>query len=184
MERNRGIEVSVKTIYGLIGLLLVAFLVNTIIAYKFGSAKVLIQDRQKYNISAENIDRTLDCLAMNIYREAGSEPFVGKVAVAQVTLNRAAHPKFPNDICKVVYQKNVIMERVVCQFSWYCENKPIKKPDNQAYRESYAVAKKVLLEGFRIDSLEDALYYHATYVHPVWPYERITQLGNHIFYRN
>ena len=134
-------------------------------------------------VSAEDVDRKLDCLAMNIYKEAGHEPFEGKVAVAQVTLNRADNPKFPKDVCKVVTQKNVIMEKVVCQFSWYCDGKPQKVPNDEAYRDSYAVAKKVLLEGFRLDSLNEALYYHAVYIKPQWPHEKITQIGNHIFYK-
>jgi hypothetical protein len=46
-----------------------------------------------------------------------AEPFEGKVAVAQVTLNRVESGKFANTVCGVVYQKNVFYERVVCQFS-------------------------------------------------------------------
>ena len=38
------------------------------------------------------------------------------------------------------------------------KNRPINK---EAYNESYEVAKKVLLEGFRLSILKDALYYHA-----------------------
>jgi spore germination cell wall hydrolase CwlJ-like protein len=45
------------------------------------------------------------------------------------------------------------------------------------------VAKKVLLEGFRLPSLEDALFYHADYVNPRWKLDRITQIGTHIFYK-
>ena len=129
-------------------------------------------------------ERQLDCLSKNIYYEAGSEPFEGKVAVAQVTLNRVESGKFPSDVCKVVYQKNVFMERVVCQFSWYCENagkmKPIHGPN---YTESVAAAKKVLLEDFRLDGLKEALYYHADYVNPGWKKEKVAKIGRHIFYK-
>jgi spore germination cell wall hydrolase CwlJ-like protein len=107
------------------------------------------------------------------------------VAVAQVTLNRSKHPNFPNDICQVVYQKTIFMEKVVCQFSWYCENggRPkIKHPE--LYKESYEVAKKVLLENFRLPSMKDAMYFHAVYVNPNWGKERIGVIGNHIFYRD
>lgn len=177
-------ELSIKTISSLIGLLLIAFLVNVVTNFKFGSLRELAFDKPKSYVSAENVDRTLDCLAMNIYKEAGHESFEGKVAIAQVTLNRVDHPKFPHDVCMVVYQKNVVMEKVVCQFSWYCEGLANKKPNDTAYKESYAVAKKVLLEGFRLDSLQDALYFHNTSVNPVWPHEKITKIGNHIFYRS
>lgn len=176
-------ELSVKTLHKLFGLLFVIVIVNTITNYKFGSIKELVLDKPKSLVSVENVDRVLDCLAMNVYAEAGGESFEGKVAVAQVTLNRARHPKFPNDICQVVTQKNVIMGKVICQFSWYCERSAIRKPNNPAYTESYMVAKKVLLEGFKLDSLTDALYFHAVYVKPQWPHEKIIQIGNHIFYR-
>jgi len=135
-------------------------------------------------VSIKTRERQLECLAMNIYREAGHENFEGKVAVAQVTMNRASHPSFPNDVCAVIYQKSVIMDKVICQFSWYCDTAHKTRPINTAaYNESMAVAKKVLLEGFRLDVMKDALYYHANYVNPKWPLEKIGQIGNHIFYR-
>lgn len=177
-------EFSIKTISKLFGLLFLTLLVSAVTSYKFVLIKDTVTDKPKSYVSAENVDRTLDCLAMNIYKEAGGEPFEGKVAVAQVTINRADDSRFPKDICKVVMQKNVIMEKVVCQFSWYCDGSNKTKPNNTAYDESYAVAKKVLLEGFRLDSLNDALYFHAVYVKPQWPHVKITQIGNHIFYRN
>jgi spore germination cell wall hydrolase CwlJ-like protein len=122
-------------------------------------------------------------LTRNIYWEAASEPFEGKVAVAQVTLNRMESGKFPDSVCGVVHQKNAFYERVVCQFSWYCENnhkvKPVHKP---LWRESEEVAKKVLLEGFRLPSLHNALYYHADYVNPGWKHPKIEKIGRHIFY--
>ena len=135
-------------------------------------------------VSIKTRERQLECLAMNIYREAGHENFEGKVAVAQVTMNRASHPSFPNDVCAVIYQKSVVMDKVICQFSWYCDTAHKARPINSAaYNESMAVAKKVLLEGFRLDVMKDALYYHANYVNHRWPLEKIGQIGNHIFYR-
>ena len=71
--------------------------------------------------SAESVEKNLSCLAINIYKEAANEPFEGKVAVAQVTINRTKNPNFPDTICDVVYQKNTFMGKVVCQFSWYCD---------------------------------------------------------------
>jgi len=136
------------------------------------------------SITASERERQLECLSKNIYFEAGSEPFEGKVAVAQVTLNRVESGKFPSDVCKVVYQKNVFMERVVCQFSWYCENAGKMKPvHGHNYNESVAAAKKVLLEDFRLDGLKEALYYHADYVNPGWKKEKVAKIGRHIFYK-
>jgi spore germination cell wall hydrolase CwlJ-like protein len=65
----------------------------------------------------------------------------------------------------------------------YCENthriRPIHK---QAWAESELVAKKVLLENFRLPALTNALYYHADYVNPGWKNPKIDQIGRHIFY--
>ena len=105
------------------------------------------------------------------------------MGVAQVTMNRVNSGKFADSICEVVYQKNVFYEKVVCQFSWYCENthkiKPVYKP---LWEESELVAKKVLLENFRLPSLSNALYYHADYVNPNWKKPKIEKIGRHIFY--
>lgn len=135
-------------------------------------------------VTAELRQRQLDCLARNIYYEAGYEPFEGKVAVAQVTLNRAESGQFPSDICRVVYQKNIVYEKVLCQFSWYCEQATLKKPMNgPVYYESMEVAKKVLLEGFRLPSVKEALYFHGDYINPGWKRERVAKIGRHIFYK-
>jgi spore germination cell wall hydrolase CwlJ-like protein len=57
------------------------------------------------------------------------------------------------------------------------------KPIAQAhYKESEEVAKKVLLEGFRLPSMKDAMYYHADYVNPQWGKPKISKIGRHIFY--
>jgi spore germination cell wall hydrolase CwlJ-like protein len=134
-------------------------------------------------VTAEVRQKQLDCLARNIYHEAGYEPFEGKVAVAQVTINRTESGQFPSDICQVVYQKNIVYEKVLCQFSWYCDSASLKKPMNgPVYTEAMEVAKKVLLEGFRLDSIKGALYYHADYVNPKWGKKPVAKVGHHIFY--
>ena len=174
-------EKSLKGINLLIGLVIVVLLTNFVILKK-------VDDLQKREIdpdymTATEVEKSLDCLAMNVYREAGHEPFEGKVAVAQVTLNRVNSNKFPRDVCAVVYQKSRFTERVICQFSWYCDSKHRNRPvDDEAYEESYRVAKMVFLENFRLESLEHALYYHADYVSPNWKLKRIAKIGTHIFY--
>ena len=135
-------------------------------------------------VSAEDRTRQLKCMTQNIYWEAASEPFEGKVAVAQVTMNRVASGRFASDVCGVVYQKNVFYDRVVCQFSWYCEGTHRVRPVHPAlWRESEEVAKKVMMEGFRLPSMKDALYYHADYVNPQWGKPKIDKIGRHIFYK-
>ena len=170
-----------------ITMFLIATAMVTLAGYKAINYKLdtLKQARVEVSqVTAQVRQKQLDCLARNIYHEAGYEPFEGKVAVAQVTINRAESGAFPSDICQVVYQKNVVYEKVLCQFSWYCDSASLKKPMNGAiYTESMEVAKKVLLEGFRIDSVKQALYYHADYVNPKWGREKVAKIGRHIFYR-
>jgi spore germination cell wall hydrolase CwlJ-like protein len=182
--RRNYMQKITKTAVLAVAALGIFFLISTVTEHKFTK---LIEEFDLLNpsvITAKERERQLDCLALNIYREAGNEPFEGKVGVAQVTLNRAEHPDFPKDVCSVVYQKTKFTEKVVCQFSWYCDsthrNRPINK---ESYAESYEVAKRVLLEDFRLPSLEQALYYHADYVNPQWPLDRITKIGAHIFYK-
>jgi spore germination cell wall hydrolase CwlJ-like protein len=168
----------------LIGFVVVAMLVQSITQSKMEKLREGQMLSSPDIVSIKTRERQLECLAMNIYREAGHENFEGKVAVAQVTMNRAAHPSFPKDVCAVVFQKSVVIDRVICQFSWYCDTAHKARPINQsAYNESMAVAKKVLLEGFRLDVMKEALYYHANYVNPQWNLEKIGTIGNHIFYR-
>ena len=172
----------VKLVALAVSALIAAYIVTVTVNYKLDKLK-----EARTNVSpvtAEMRQTQLDCLARNIYHEAGYEPFEGKVAVAQVTLNRTESGQFPSDVCKVVYQKNVVYEKVLCQFSWYCEQASSKKPMNGAvYTESMEVAKKVLLEGFRLDSVKDALYYHADYVNPGWKKTKVAKVGRHIFYK-
>ena len=56
---------------------------------------------QQMNVSQSD----MDLLAAIIYCEAGSEPYVGKVAVGNVVMNRVKHPSYPNSISEVIYAR-------------------------------------------------------------------------------
>jgi spore germination cell wall hydrolase CwlJ-like protein len=134
-------------------------------------------------VTASDKMKQLDCLTRNVYWEAASEPFEGKVGVAQVTMNRLASGKFADSVCGVVYQKNVVYEKVICQFSWYCETPGRMRPvQKDVWKESEEVAKKVLFENFRLPALKNALYFHADYINPNWNKHKIEKIGRHIFY--
>ena len=163
----------------IIGLMGSVYLLKWAVADKFAKSGVFTSSQ----ITAEVREKQLGCLAKNIYHEAGNEPFEGKAAIAQVVLNRTDSGRFPADICGVIYQKNIVYEKIICQFSWFCSQVVAFRPINkESYDESMVVAKKVLLEGFRLPSLEKALFYHASYISPGWNRKRITQIGQHIFY--
>lgn len=173
---------ATRNALALLGFVLVMYILAHVTHLKLNSLRDINPDGPV--ITAAERTAQLDCLAQNIYYEAGHEPFEGKVAVAQVTMNRVASGKFGKGVCGVIYQKNAVYEKVICQFSWVCETKSRIKPIHTAdYVESVAVAKKVLLEEFRLPSLGDALFYHADYVNPNWGKPKITQIGHHIFYK-
>ena len=171
----------IKTVLNFLVVIAVAVAAQQAIYFKFDKLKEARETASP--ITAQMRQTQLDCLARNIYHEAGSEPFEGKVAVAQVTINRTESGQFPSDICKVVYQKNVVYEKVMCQFSWYCQGPSAMKPMNgPIYTESMEVAKKVLLEGFRLPDLKNALYFHGDYVQPGWNKKPVAKIGRHVFY--
>lgn len=168
-----------KGLISLIAVLIVIFATYEISTKRY--SRIKSDETNVQTITLKERYRQLDCLTENIYYEAAGENAEGKIAIAQVTLNRAKHSKFPSDICKVVYQKN----GVVCQFSWYCDKpKNLKKRNKTVYQESREVAKAVLLEGERLRIVENAMFYHADYVNPGWRYKRIAKIGKHIFYEH
>ena len=114
------------------------------------------------------------CLAKNIYYEARGEPVRGKIAVAQVTLNRVTHrTEFQSSICGVVYAKD--------QFSWTRERH--KEPRGEVWREAQALAKAVIIGTVHLPEFR-ALYFHNLTVSPRWnkTKELVARIGNHIFY--
>ena len=171
---------GIKFVFMALALMLSVFMLKWIVIDKLDKYSPI----ESSQITTAMREKQLSCLSRNIYYEAGSEPFEGKVAVAQVTLNRVNSGQFPNDICKTIYQKNIFYEKVVCQFSWACDrDSGTRPPNNINYRESQEVAKKVLLEDFRLPSLKDAMYYHADYINPGWKREKVAKIGHHIFYK-
>ena len=172
-----------STAVKLVGFVSVALAVISVTDSKLEALKASNEVARQGFISVADKTKQLDCLTRNIYWEAATEPFEGKVAVAQVTINRVASGRFAPDICGVVYQKNVIYDRVVCQFSWFCDGSSKIRPIYPAHwKESEEVAKKVLLEGFRLPSVKNALYFHADYVKPQWGKPQVAKFGRHIFY--
>lgn len=180
-EAPRSVMIAVKTLLLILTLSASAYSLDWIVQHKLDK----YVDSNGSQITAAVRERQLDCLAKNIYYEAGSEPFEGKVAVAQVTINRTESGLFPSDICQAIYQKNIVYEKVICQFSWYCENPgaSTKSMNGPVYAESMEVAKKVLLENFRLPKLTEALYFHGDYINPAWNKQPLIKIGHHIFYK-
>lgn len=152
----------------------------------------------------------IQCLTENLYHEARSDGYAGMYAVAMVTLNRVTDPRYPNDVCSVVYQGPVKEswktkqypdllehERVYyprkhkCQFSWYCDGKSDKMYDNDAFWRAVEISNLVLEAATGkyplVDITEGSTHYHTVDVAPEWRHDRgmmkISRIGDHIFYR-
>ena len=130
-----------------------------------------------------DVTEDLNCLALNIYFEARSEPLDGKLAVGHVVLNRAADKRFPSKICEVIKQGG---EKRLnkCQFSWWCDGQSDKPVNARSWQESQALARLVYWSTTE-DPTNGALWYHADYVKPYWrtAYQQGPKIGRHIFYR-
>ncbi len=127
----------------------------------------------------KQVMREVECLAQNIYFEAGGEPTAGKIAVATVTLNRFREG-YAKSICGVVKQKY----NGVCQFSWVCEkNKTIRS--RSSYREAIIIAENMLISKRNYGTMDNALYFHADYVNPSWAKTKdfVRKIGRHLFYK-
>ncbi len=165
-----------RTIRAYIPLVILSLSAMFLVNINFGAEKIL--DITYHQLTKET-QKQIDCLADNIYHEAGYEPEDGKVAVALVTLNRLQDPRFPKDICGVVKQKT----RSTCQFSWFCENK-ITNRAKEVYTRARDTAVHVYVNYEKLQDITGgALYYHADYVNPRWKLEKTTTIGRHIFYK-
>ena len=134
------------------------------------------------------------CLALNVYHESRSDNFVGRLAVADVVLNRVESKYFPDNVCDVVYQAktrvnwkgNVVPVRGMCHFSWYCDGQSDIPHDEKSWIDAVEVANLILNGEWRGVS-EGATHYHATYVDPTWVNDRgmveIGRIGQHKFYK-
>ena len=131
--------------------------------------------------TAQDQNRALQCLTTAIYYEAASEADAGQRAVAQVVLNRVAHPLWPNSVCGVVYQGS---ERPGCQFSFACDGSMARAPVRMWWDRARSVAARALA-GDVYAPVGLATYYHTGAVNPVWAARQtfIGAIGAHLFYR-
>lgn len=132
------------------------------------------------------------CLLMAVYFEGRSEPIIGQYAIAEVIMNRVADTRWPDTVCGVVKQRRLvkkhddegelISQRWVCQFSFWCDGKPEVFHNRAAYKQALAVAVGVIDDS--TDYVGGSLFYHADYVKPVWRHALTAHvmIGDHIFY--
>jgi hypothetical protein len=135
----------------------------------------------RMDLSGVDRGRALDCLTAAVYYEAASESDQGQRAVAQVVLNRVAHPSYPGTVCGVVYQGS---ERVTgCQFTFTCDGSLARRPNRMFWDRARSVATAALA-GHVEPVVGLATHYHTIQVHPYWApsLKHITTIGAHRFY--
>ena len=170
-----------------------AFLYTTL---NSGTTQTIWTPAPNYTFKPSTIDSQIlvdpdqhECLSLNIYFEAAIESTAGKLAVAQVTLNRVKSRNYPNTICTVVKEGKHFAsgypKRDQCQFSLYCDGKHDTPRETPAWRDSQNIAKYVLTTPDLIDITDGSTHYHANYIPaPRWadPKNRTVSIDAHIFY--
>lgn len=138
-----------------------------------------VDNKDTYLVNTKNSIRLtpkeFECMAKNIYFESKFEPYIGKIAIANVTYNRLMEGKWGNNVCKVVYKKK--------QFSWTIKQS-YEKPRGKQWLASID-AVRAFSRGVRVVSLKHSNHYHADYiVKPEWAYNMhpVAKIGPHIFY--
>ena len=134
--------------------------------------------------TAQQRHTDLTCLAHNIYFEARGESTVGQHAVAEVTLNRVASKRFPDDVCGVVHEQrwDKIRKRNVGAFSW-TELDSLSKPKGKPWVQAADVAVAVY-DNQEVANVPGALFYHAERISPRWSKTKkmVAKIGHHKFY--
>lgn len=108
-------------------------------------------------------------LARLIFAEAGTEPYVGKVAVGGVVLNRVQNPRFPKTVAAVIYQPHA--------FESVSNGLINHTPSSEAQKAAWDA-----LRGW--DPSGGALYFFnpAKPVSPwIWARQIINRIGKHVF---
>lgn len=146
----------------------------------YGFYTYVLKD-QIEEILGKNLEKNAVCLADNIYYESVGESRRGQLAVATITLNRLANPKFAKTLCGVVYER-----KTTCEFSWVCQNKlSDARFADKNWRDIYKMSRQILTGNRNtLPELENALYYHAVYTKPFWANhkKRVMKIGAHVFY--
>lgn len=135
----------------------------------------------------------IQCLQANIFFEARNQTNIGKIAVAQVTLNRVKSINYPNTVCEVVTagkRHNGKMVKHMCAFSWYCDGLSDRpnlknKIEHEKWSVAYNIAISMLSGEITLDN--EATHYHTVSSNPYWSnhpsMRKLITIGDHIFYK-
>jgi len=185
--------------YGIIILLSVGLLANSIADIKLEKRVSRLEKRGEVSVELEPIGNVLPkvtefngpslynnktkivlfdkkeftCLSENVFYESGHQSYIGKIAVLQTVYNRAETGKWGYSFCNVIHADK--------QFSWTLKEQ--KKPRGSAWVASKD-AVRAFLNGVRVRNLSSTDHYHANYASPYWnvSMKKTAIIGDHIFY--
>ncbi|WP_428908326.1 cell wall hydrolase [Niallia sp. Krafla_26] len=122
--------------------------------------------------AASLTEEEIDLLARLVRSEANTEPFEGKVAVAEVVLNRMESTQYPDSISGVIYQSGQFQP---------VSNGEINKPANE---ESVKAVHAALSDGQDISG-DSLFFYNPDIATNRWLDTRETTvvIGDHVFKR-
>jgi spore germination cell wall hydrolase CwlJ-like protein len=120
--------------------------------------------------------KELQALALNIYHEARGEPEEGMRMVGEVTINRVASSRYPDNICDVVYQKS--------QFSWVSKKSKIPR-EKESWDKSLEIASELLTDDMSSYPHMATHFVNLNVVKPKWikKFNKVDTIGDHTFYR-
>lgn len=117
------------------------------------------------------------CLSLAVYHEARGESLDGQFAVAEVVLRRVRDPRWPDDVCSVVFQPH--------QFEWARLPWPMLVPKDQyAYSDAMAIAQaaSILPTGWGAATRCADHFHSGDRPHWAYVYRMEKKIGGHYFY--
>jgi len=117
----------------------------------------------------------IECVAKVVHHEAGNQPHTGKLAVAQVIVNRAESGRFPGKVCDVANQPG--------QFFRLAAYNPAR---NTPMWRAAVDAARAALSGQGEDVSRGAMFFHSAASRPDRFFrsrQRVVQLHDQVFYR-
>ncbi|CAI9389051.1 MULTISPECIES: cell wall hydrolase [Bacillaceae] len=150
----------------------VAASINTEETKNVSTRKFAVDKKENVKASDESANLTnneKNLLARLVHAEAKGEPFAGKVAVADVVLNRVENKQFPDSVESVIYEKNAFQP---------VQNGSIQK---KADKESRKAVEEALKNGK--ENKELLYFYNPDTATSDWIFSRtvVKRIGNHAF---
>lgn len=139
---------------------------------------------ERMKLGERELAKAEKCLSEAVYYESRGEPTLGQIGVAQVVINRAFSPYYPDNVCGVVYQN--AHRWMSCQFTFACDGsmrRGINEPE--AWERAKRIAHEMMAGRLWLSDVGNATHYHAYWVKPWWirTMRRIHTIGVHTFYR-